>query len=127
MRKTLFATAAALALLGGAAAAETTSNTITTLPADTNSIIGKTITDASGTVVGVVSDVQLNDDRTLQGVIIKDTTGSFVAPPGRIIWNTDGTLRLNATAEEIRLMPVFGGDAVGEGKGGENSSGENAN
>lgn len=121
MRKSLIAAIAAAALFGGAAAADTTSSTITTLPADTGSIIGKTITDASGTVIGVVQDVQLNDDRSLQGVVINDTTGSFVAPPARVIWNTDGTLRLNATADEIRLMPVFGGDAVGEGKGGQNS------
>lgn len=125
MQKTLIAAAAALSLLAVAPVmAETVTSTITTLPTDTSTIIGKTITDSSGTVVGVVSDVQLNDDRTLQGVIVKDTTGSFVAPPGRIIWNTDGTLRLNATADEIRLMPVFGGDGVGEGKG---EGGQNAN
>jgi sporulation protein YlmC with PRC-barrel domain len=108
------------------AADATTTSTMTTQPMMAGGTIGQSVTDSSGTVVGVVSDLQLNADNTIQGIIIKDSTGSFVVTPERLMRGADGSLMINATADEIRTFPMFGGDGVGDAKGGEEESGRAA-
>lgn len=106
MRKMIVAAVAALALVSGAAVAQ-------------SGFVGEEVTDRDGMWVGTVTDVTMDDSSamTLTGVVIKTNTGSFLAPPSRLMFNAEGKLILDASSAQIAAMPQFGGDSAESAKG----------
>lgn len=110
MRKTLLAAVAVISMMTGAAMAASTM---------TGGLIGVPVMDTSGNMIGSITNVILGDDvdMSVTGVVIKGQTGSYVVPPRKLTHADGGGLTLNATADEVAAMPVFGGDSAGEAKG----------